>query len=1228
MQKSFKKTLALILSIVMIIGVLPMGLSFAAESDYTYTVTDEKVTITKYNGSDEELTIPDTLGGYPVVAIGDRAFRGNLSIKKIRLADSIETVGNLAFYQCKSLVEVNLGNGVKTLVSSAFSNCGTIDTLIIGVSLATVGASAFNGTTINVIKYKGSAEQWSAITVETSNNRFENAEKVFNYCEHVITEVPEVSAECEKPGNIQYWTCTLCNKNYSDANATTEIDVEDTIIDKKGHNYSSVVTDPTCTETGYTTYTCATCANTYTDNEVDAKGHSAGEAVRGNIVEADCINAGSYDSVVYCSVCEVELSRETVIVEALGEAGHKAAEIPSVSATCSTIGYTKGEKCSVCDKILKEQELINKIPHTEVVDEAVAATCTQSGLTEGKHCSVCNEVIVEQTVVGALNHTEVIDEAVAATCTAAGLTEGKHCLRCNEVLVEQTVIKAAGHTEVVVEAVAATCTATGLTEGKRCSVCETITASQEVVPMIAHTYSETVIVKDSTCTEKGESKKTCTDCGYVLKEEISMKEHIIDAAPSKEPTCTEAGFTGAKWCTACNNYLGEKVDIPALGHNFVKVEDKSYAATCTTEGREYKQCSRCNETENTVLAKLDHDLNTFEGKAATCTEAGYKAYETCNRCDHNTYEVIPALNHTGGADATCTTAQNCTVCGKQLVAALGHKEVVINAVEPGCETIGKTEGKVCSACGTVLTAQEDIPAIGHNYVKDTEKSQLPTCDDAGVDVKVCANCGDVKNDPINALGHDIVEHEGKAATCTEAGYKAYQTCTRCAHNTYEAIQKLGHTPDIPAATCTEAQKCVTCGKTLVEELGHVVVIVPGKEATCTENGLTDGEYCSRCNETLKEQYIIKSTGHKTKTVKGTPATCTENGLKDGVYCTACETWVIAQEVITAPGHKRMTIEEVKPTCTDKGSTEGIGCENCDYYFDEPQDIEPYGHDVVDVYGYAATCTENGLTDGKKCSRCDYYEVPQTEIPAAHKLVYIEPLAPTCTEAGHTFGQKCSVCGEFTIQPEELPATDHTEGPAATCTAPQTCTVCDAILAAAIAHTPGVAATCTAPQICIVCRNVLVEALGHDLVYDETVTKPATCYSDGYEKANCKNCDYGFSHELTKTGHKVDFWTTIEIPTCQKEGKNVGVCIECKYTIEDKLDILDHKDDNKDNKCDFCSKSMGGITWPDFGGDKEDDGKCKCNCHAVGIKGLIFDFILFLQRLFGLNRTCKCGEAHY
>ena len=93
---------------------------------------------------------------------------------------------------------------------------------------------------------------------------------------------------------------------------------EKTVIPATGHNYEAVVAAPTCTEAGYTTYTCKhDSEHTYTADEVAALGHTEAEAVVENLVGSDLTTAGSYDVVIYCSVCNVEISRENTVLPAL-----------------------------------------------------------------------------------------------------------------------------------------------------------------------------------------------------------------------------------------------------------------------------------------------------------------------------------------------------------------------------------------------------------------------------------------------------------------------------------------------------------------------------------------------------------------------------------------------------------------------------------------------------------------------------------------------------------------------------------------------------------------------------------------------------------------------------------------------------------------------------------------------------------------------------------------------
>ena len=162
------------------------------------------------------------------------------------------------------------------------------------------------------------------------------------------------------------WDWTGDENGYTAA-AATFTDTNDSAVSQTvdATSVTSAVTAATCTTAGAIVYTATVTFNgkEYTDTKtviIPALGHTPGEAVVENRVEAICTKEGSYDEVVYCSVCGEELSREAKTIE--------------------------------------------KIAHTPVTDAAVAPTCTEPGLTEGSHCSVCSEVLVAQQTVAALGH--------------------------------------------------------------------------------------------------------------------------------------------------------------------------------------------------------------------------------------------------------------------------------------------------------------------------------------------------------------------------------------------------------------------------------------------------------------------------------------------------------------------------------------------------------------------------------------------------------------------------------------------------------------------------------------------------------------------------------------------------------------------------------------------------------------------------------------------------------
>ena len=93
--------------------------------------------------------------------------------------------------------------------------------------------------------------------------------------------------------------------------------------------------------------------------------HTPADAVRENEVAATCTDAGSYDEVVYCSVCKAEISRTQKTIEKIAHTPAAAVEENRVEATCTAAGsYDEVVYCSVCKaEISRTQKTIDKLPH-------------------------------------------------------------------------------------------------------------------------------------------------------------------------------------------------------------------------------------------------------------------------------------------------------------------------------------------------------------------------------------------------------------------------------------------------------------------------------------------------------------------------------------------------------------------------------------------------------------------------------------------------------------------------------------------------------------------------------------------------------------------------------------------------------------------------------------------------------------------------------------------------
>ena len=267
-----------------------------------------------------------------------------------------------------------------------------------------------------------------------------------------------------------------------------------------------------------------------------------------------------------------------------------------------------------------------------------------------------------------------------------------------------------------------------------------------------------------------------------------------------------------------------------------------------------------------------------------------------------------------------------------------------------------------------------------SYLKvHTGGTETPTCTTG----KTCEKCGAEygEKDPNN---HDLVHHDAKAPSCTEIGWDAYDTCSRCDYTTRKELPALNH------------------------DLRQSVITAP----TCTETGWAYVK-CSRCD--YYDTPVLPALKHDLRQRVITAPTCTGEGWAH-VACSRCD--YFTSLVLSALNHDLEQHAAQAPTCTEKGWNAYETCSRCDYttYVELPAQ-----HDLEQHAAQAPTCTEKGWDAYDTCSRCNY--TTYQEIPALnHDLVQHEAQAPTCTEIGWDAYDTCSRCDYTTYA--ELSALNH------------------------------------------------------------------------------------------------------------------------------------------------------------------------------------------------------------
>ena len=628
-----------------------------------------------------------------VTSIGSSAFRECTSLTSITIPDGVTSIGDCTFMGCTSLTSIIIPDGVTSIGGSAFYYCTSLINITIPDGVTSIGGCAFMG-----------CSNLTSITIP------DGVTSIGDHAFFDCTSLTSITIP-DSVTSIGYDAFNRCS-------SLTYITIPDSVTSIGDHAFASCssLTSITIPEgvtsigdgtfSGCTSLTGITIPDGVTNIGVSA--FSECTRLTSIIIPDGVTSIGNYTFSNCSSLTSITIPDgvTSIGVAAFYYCGWLDVYYAGTQEEWENISIAYNNTSLIDENIhynhVHDYSLLQSV--------TVAATCTQDGYIE----YTCAYGETYREILPKLGHDFVASGAtVAPTCTEQGYME-VICSRCG-------------------------------TQGQT-----------DLVAALGHDYTGPEATVAPTCTEKGYSGNRCTRCNSIAQTNIiPALGHQMAVVLAVDPTCTETGLTLGTACERCGLVGVSQTEIPALGHDLGEwIVSKE--ATCTENGEEIRECSRCDHTETRYVDATGHSYTAIV-TASTCTEQGYTTY-TCSCGDSYVSDYVDAHGHDMGEWKT-VTAPTCTEEG--------------------------SESRCCSRCDHTET--RSIDALGHSY---TSTVTVPTCTERGYTIYTC-KCGESYiADYMDALGHSFGDWTViQKPTTTEEGLEE-RSCARCGHTEQRTVAKL------------------------------------------------------------------------------------------------------------------------------------------------------------------------------------------------------------------------------------------------------------------------------------------------------------------------------------------------------------------------------------------------------------------------------------------------------